>query len=229
MEPTATQNTTQNQMGEEADSTEFETWFAGRKAPAPTGRVLLSLFAAFVGMFIGLLPELLYAVTIHGSYPLMFLFIPLGCYLGISVLKCRNVRQSFIWVVVFAVIGWYVAEVIAGASNNISENALPAGQIFSLIGTQFFGSWTNGAIRLEPFYSYIFLAFGCWVAYEYIVGGHAFGTAKIDRNAPDEAEEEEEPEPEKLTEEKSRENGADENEEFETYEDFMKEQEKPKK
>lgn len=225
MEPTEATNEKRNLTDPEADSTEFDTWFAGRKAPVPTGRILLSLLAALLGMIAGLLPELLYAAAIHGSYPLMFLFIPLGCYLGISVFKCRDVRKSYIFVVLFSVIGWYIAEVIAGASNNIAENALPAGQLFSLIGTQFFGSWTNGAIRLEPFYTYIFLAFGCWISYEYLDGGHALGTKKIDRNAPEEDDEDEAPAPEKPAGMKPADNEPKE-EDFETYEEFVKEQEK---
>ena len=226
-----------------------DDWFYTKKE-SPRRRILCAL-SALIGMIAGLVPALLYGMLAHTSYPLLFFCIPLGCLLFIQLFKCRGMKASFAWTLVFTVLGWYLAEVLASSLSFAHVYGIPLYELPRIMSYMLISSFLWQTITSESLYSYVFLILGCWIAYEYTLGGHApaaeedvsvpaapaedggevpqesAAAEETDGASAGEEEKAEEPAGEEPVARQEEDDSDDEEEdEFETYEQFMERQKK---
>ena len=229
-----------------------DDWFYTKKE-SPRRRILCAL-SALIGMLAGLVPTLLYGMLAHTSYPLLFFCIPLGCLLFIQLFQCRGMKASFAWTLVFTVLGWYLAEVLASSLSFAHVYGIPLYELPRMMSYMLISSFLWQTITSESLYSYVFLILGCWIAYEYTLGGHAPAAEEVvsvpaapaedggevprdsaaaeNTDGASAGEKEKAVEPATREEEvaavepAAREEEDEEEDEFETYEQFMERQKK---
>ena len=123
----------------------------------------LSLLGAVAGMLVGLIPLLISTYFTAATYPILFAPIPLAMCFFIFKFGGYRCVNSFYLIVLFTIIGFYLAEsfyVAANFAKTYGETFF--GVYFGLL----FDIRVMGRLDKESLYTYIILVFALWITWE---------------------------------------------------------------
>jgi len=138
--------------------------------PAYTRRLPLSLIAAVIGGFLGLIPVTLYAYLFDSMFYPFFLVAPLLIYLLNSLLKGGRDIRSLIIIAIFSLASAYVAAIACQAALFIALYNIPISELPSITYHALDSPSVIPASASVRTYPLIFTLLGVVVAWELLPG-----------------------------------------------------------